>query len=112
MTPQQANPRPTGTASGPYDAAFLPQRAAFQRYLRDEGPEVPFPDGGHVFDHLGGLPSFPNGEARVPAPWQYLFALSDAPDDGDPYFLDFDYGVGTGFLSPDGLEGRFHREVP
>ncbi|MFD5466092.1 hypothetical protein ACFWIQ_25150 [Kitasatospora sp. NPDC127059] len=90
----------------------MDERAAFQRYLRHEGPEVRFPDGGHVYDHLGGLPSFPNGQARVPAPWQYLFSLSDAPDDDDPYFLNFGYGVGTGFLSPDGLEGRFYWEIP
>ncbi|MFF4816335.1 hypothetical protein ACFY2K_17280 [Kitasatospora sp. NPDC001309] len=90
----------------------MDQRAAFQRYLRHEGPEAPVPDGDHVRDHLGGLPSFPNGRARVPAPWQFLFALSDAPDDGDPYFLNFGYGVGSGFLSPDGLEGRFSWEAP
>ncbi|MFE3876160.1 hypothetical protein ACFXPX_17405 [Kitasatospora sp. NPDC059146] len=90
----------------------MDQRAAFQRYLRHEGPEAPVPDGDHVRDHLGGLPSFPNGRARVPAPWQFLFALSDAPDDGDPYFLNFGYGVGSGFLSPDGLEGRFFWEAP
>ncbi|MER7667275.1 hypothetical protein ABTY61_02280 [Kitasatospora sp. NPDC096128] len=88
------------------------QRAAFQRYLRDAGAEGPYPDGGHVVDHLGGLPCFPNGQARVPAPRQYLFSLSDAPDDGNPHFPDFGYGVGTGFLSPDGLKGRFHSEVP
>ncbi|MFI9325318.1 hypothetical protein ACIGXI_36855 [Kitasatospora aureofaciens] len=90
----------------------MDQRAAFQRYLRAEGPEVPFPDGAHVYDHLGGLPSFPTGRAGVPAPWRYLFSLSDAPDDGDPYFLNFGYGVGFGFLSPDGLEGRFSWENP
>ncbi|WBP90938.1 hypothetical protein [Kitasatospora cathayae] len=90
----------------------MDQRAAFQRFLRHEGPEVPFPDGEHVHDHLGGLPSFPNGRAKLPAPWQYLFSLSDAPDDGDPYFLNFGYGVGFGFLSPDGLEGRFCWETP
>lgn len=65
-----------------------------------------------VRDHLGGEPSYPNGRARVPAPWQYLFGLSDAPDDGDPYFLNFGYGKGFGFLSPDGLEGRFFWEAP
>ncbi|MFJ9776350.1 hypothetical protein ACIRVF_34810 [Kitasatospora sp. NPDC101157] len=89
----------------------MDQRAAFQRYLREEGPEVPFPDGEHVYDHLGGLPSFPSGRAGVPPPWRYLFALSDAPDDDDPYFLNFGYGVGFGFLSPDGLEGRFSWEA-
>ncbi|MFD5432305.1 hypothetical protein ACFWJ4_09015 [Kitasatospora sp. NPDC127067] len=88
----------------------MDQRAAFQRHLRDEGPEVPFPDGDHVYDHLGGDPSYANGRARVPAPWQYLFALADAPDEGDPYFLNFGYGNGFGFLSPDGLEGRFFWE--
>ncbi|MFJ4184849.1 hypothetical protein [Kitasatospora sp. NPDC089509] len=85
----------------------MDERAAHQRYRRDGSPEAPFPDGDRGPDHLGGLPSFPNDRAKVPAPWQYLFSLRDAPDDGDPYFLNFGYGVGTGFLSPDGLEGRF-----
>ncbi|MEU1288944.1 hypothetical protein [Kitasatospora sp. NPDC005856] len=73
---------------------------------------VPLSDDDHVRDHLGGEPSYPNGRARVPAPWQYLFGLSDAPDDSDPYFLNFGYGKGFGFLSPDGLEGRFFWEAP
>ncbi len=90
----------------------MDERAAFQRYLRGEGPEVRFPAGPHVHDHVGGLPSFPSGRALVPAPWRYLFALTDTPDEGDPYFLDFGYGDGFGFLSPDGLEGRFYWEVP
>ncbi|MFE6051252.1 hypothetical protein ACFQ6N_10875 [Kitasatospora sp. NPDC056446] len=90
----------------------MDDRAAFQRYLRGEGPEVPFPDGGHVYDHVGGLPSFPSGVAGVPAPWRFFFALQDAPDEGDPYFLDFGYGVGAAFLSPDGLEGRFCWDIP
>ncbi|MEU9044329.1 MULTISPECIES: hypothetical protein [unclassified Kitasatospora] len=90
----------------------MDERAVFQRYLRGEGPEVRFPDGGHVHDHVGGLPSFPSGQAEVPAPWRYFFALSDAPDEGDPYFLDFGYGDGFGFLSPDGLEGRFFWDIP
>ncbi|MFI8461889.1 hypothetical protein [Kitasatospora sp. NPDC085464] len=90
----------------------MDERAAFQRHLRGEGPEVRFPDGGHVHDHVGGLPSFPSGRAGVPAPWRYFFALSDAPYPDDPYFLDFGHGDGFGFLSPDGLEGRFHWDIP
>ncbi|MER7769042.1 hypothetical protein [Kitasatospora sp. NPDC096140] len=90
----------------------MDERAAFQRHLRGEGPEVRFPDGGHAHDHVGGLPSFPSGRAGVPAPWRYFFALSDAPYPDDPYFLDFGHGDGFGFLSPDGLEGRFHWDIP
>ncbi|MFH8381336.1 hypothetical protein ACH4E7_10380 [Kitasatospora sp. NPDC018058] len=86
-------------------------RAAFQRYWRGEGPEVPFPDGPHVHDHLGGIPSFPSGRAEVGPDWRYLFSLSDACEEDDPFFLDFDYGDGFGFLSPDGLEGRFFWDV-
>nr|BFD95408.1 hypothetical protein KitaXyl93_67680 [Kitasatospora sp. Xyl93] len=66
---------------------------------------TPLPTGDHAHDHLGGDPSHSGGRARVPAPWRYLFALADAPDQGDPYFLDFGYGFGL--LSPDDLEGRF-----
>ncbi|MBD0669331.1 hypothetical protein [Streptomyces sp. CBMA156] len=76
---------------------------------------LPLPDGGRMPDHLpdqlGGEPSYPSGQARVPAPWRFLFALSDTPDEDDPYFLNFGYGGGFGFLSPDGLEGRFFREA-
>ncbi|GHF67536.1 hypothetical protein GCM10018790_51870 [Kitasatospora xanthocidica] len=90
----------------------MDERAAFQRHLRGEGPEVRFPDGGHVHDHIGGLPSFPSGRAEVPAPWRFLFALTDAPYEDDPYFLDFGNGDGFGFLSPDGLEGRFSWDIP
>ncbi|MFD8752422.1 hypothetical protein ACFV0O_15775 [Kitasatospora sp. NPDC059577] len=90
----------------------MDERAAFQRYLRGEGPEVRFPDGGHVHDHVGGLPSFPSGRAEVPAPWRYFFALTDASDEGEPYVLDFGYGDGFGFLSPDGSEGRFYWDIP
>ncbi|WP_234322908.1 hypothetical protein [Streptomyces sp. NRRL S-350] len=90
----------------------MDERAAFQRHWRGEGPEVRFPDGPHVHDHLGGSPSFPSGRAGVPAPWQYFFALAGAQDEDEPYFLDFGYGDGFAFLSPDGLEGRFYRETP
>ncbi|MFD8704780.1 hypothetical protein ACFV1W_19515 [Kitasatospora sp. NPDC059648] len=115
--PRGDEPRRKGTTPVEFRLDLLPlsaeahrsmdQRAAFQRHLRGEGPEVPFPDGEHVFDHLGGLPSFPSGRAGLPPPWRYFFALSDAREDDDPYFLNFGYGVGFGFLSPDGLEGRF-----
>lgn len=74
---------------------------------------TPLPTGDHTHDHPGGDPSHSGGRARVPAPWRYLFALADAPDQGDPHFLDFDFGYGNGFglLSPDGLVGRFHWEA-
>ncbi|MFJ6378759.1 hypothetical protein ACIQI7_01945 [Kitasatospora sp. NPDC092039] len=76
---------------------------------------IPLPDGYHAHDHLDGDPSHPGGRARVPAPRRYLLALADAPYQGDPYVLDFDfdfdYGYGNGFLGPDGLEGRLHREA-
>ncbi|MEV0192356.1 hypothetical protein AB0I39_27970 [Kitasatospora purpeofusca] len=88
----------------------IDDRAAFERSPRGEGPAAEVPDGEDLHDHMGGAACYPNLFARVEAPWQFLFKISDAPDDEDPYFLNFGYGYGYGFVSPDHLEGRFFWE--
>ncbi|MFJ1706313.1 hypothetical protein [Kitasatospora sp. NPDC088346] len=62
-------------------------------------------------DHLGGAARYPNECARVGSPWQFLFRISDAGEgEDDPYFLNFGYGFGFAFVSPDRREGRFYWE--
>ncbi|MGW0856513.1 hypothetical protein [Streptomyces sp. NPDC002690] len=87
------------------------ERAGSERGTRREGPAVAQPDD-DLRDYLGGTARYPNAWAQVEAPWQFLFQLSDAPDeDGDdPYFLNFGYGYGFAFVSPDHREGRFYWE--
>ncbi|MEU4088699.1 hypothetical protein [Streptomyces aureus] len=62
-----------------------------------------------VRDYLGGKPAYPDG-AGVEAPWRFFFCLGGMEDDG-PYFLNFAYGSGFAYLSPDRLEGRFSWEA-
>ncbi|MFC8717895.1 hypothetical protein [Kitasatospora sp. NPDC057198] len=89
----------------------IDEKAAWQRGMRGEGPATELPDGEDLHDYLGGAACYPNIDARVDAPWQFLFKISDggeSPD--DPYFLNFGYGYGYGFVSPDHREGRFFHE--
>ncbi|MFB7473574.1 hypothetical protein [Kitasatospora sp. NPDC056184] len=88
----------------------IDDQAAFERSMRGEGPAVGMPDGEVLHDYVGGTACYPNHYARVEAPWQFLFKISDTPDDEDPYFLNFGYGYGFGFVSPDHREGRFFWE--
>ncbi|MFJ7293882.1 hypothetical protein [Streptomyces collinus] len=62
-----------------------------------------------VRDYLGGKPAYPDW-AGVEAPWRFFFCLGGMEDDG-PYFLNFAYGAGFAYLSPDRLEGRFSWEA-
>ncbi|MFD9328210.1 hypothetical protein [Streptomyces sp. NPDC060065] len=62
-----------------------------------------------VRDYLGGKPAYPDW-AGVEAPWRFFFCLGGMEDDG-PYFLNFAYGSGFAYLSPDRLEGRFSWEA-
>ncbi|MFJ1756093.1 hypothetical protein [Kitasatospora sp. NPDC088134] len=75
-------------------------------------PDDEDPDGEDPDDRLGGTARYPHRCARVDAPWRFLFVLRDRPDGGedDPYFLNFGYGRGWGFVSPDHREGRFYWE--
>ncbi|MFD0273465.1 hypothetical protein ACFVHB_06035 [Kitasatospora sp. NPDC127111] len=88
----------------------IDEQAAFERSRRGEGPDVEMPDGEDLHDYVGGTACYSNHYARVEAPWQFLFKISDAPDDEAPYFLNFGYGYGYGFVSPDHREGRFFWE--
>ncbi|MCX5399211.1 hypothetical protein [Streptomyces sp. NBC_00102] len=86
-------------------------QAAWERGMRGEGPAVAQPGGEDLHDYVGGTACYPNHEARVDAPWQFLFKLSDAGEaEDDPYFLNFGYGYGFAFVSPDHREGRFYWE--
>ncbi|MER6405006.1 hypothetical protein ABT269_16015 [Streptomyces viridosporus] len=62
-----------------------------------------------VHGHLGGRPAYPDW-AGVEAPWRFFFRIGGMEDDG-PYFLNFAYGAGFAYLSPDRLEGRFSWEA-
>ncbi|MDI9889288.1 hypothetical protein QMZ92_34445 [Streptomyces sp. HNM0645] len=62
-----------------------------------------------VRDYVGGKPSYPDW-AGVEAPWRFFFRLGGMESDG-PYFLNFAYGAGFAYLSPDRLEGRFSWEA-
>ncbi|MER7707685.1 hypothetical protein ABTX81_32895 [Kitasatospora sp. NPDC097605] len=79
--------------------------------MRGEGPHVKLPGGEDLHDYVGGTACYHHHYARVDAPWQFLFKISDASDDEDPYFLNFGYGYGFGFVSPDHREGRFYWEA-
>jgi hypothetical protein len=56
-------------------------------------------------DRLGGSPSWIQNEEYPPGDWTFLFQLDGG---GEFYDVNFgDAGVGYGFLSADGKEGRF-----
>lgn len=87
------------------------EQAAWERSMRDDGPDVEVPGGEDVHDYYGGRACYPNSHARVDSPWQFLFKLSGAGEaDHDPYVLNFGHGYGFAFLSPDRREGRFYWE--
>ncbi|MFC4062932.1 hypothetical protein ACFOWE_32020 [Planomonospora corallina] len=56
-------------------------------------------------NRLGGSPTWVQGEEYPPGDWSFLLQLNDG---GEFYGVNFgDAGVGYGFLSADGREGRF-----
>ncbi|MGW1641656.1 hypothetical protein [Streptomyces lavendulae] len=83
--------------------------AAFSRYLRGEGPDVERPEESRPGDFLGGEAVLPNNHARgIDSSWRFLCQFEDRGEAAeDPFFLNFGYGSGFLFLSPDHLEGRF-----
>ncbi|MFP3987142.1 hypothetical protein U9R90_06490 [Streptomyces sp. E11-3] len=87
------------------------RHAEWARFMRGEGPEVDFPEGDGPADFLGGTAIYPNLRARgVDRPWQFLCQFEDRGEEadlGDPFFLNFGYGSGFIFVSPDRREGRF-----
>ncbi|MCA6090915.1 hypothetical protein LE181_01805 [Streptomyces sp. SCA3-4] len=61
-------------------------------------------------EYVGGVADYAH-HAQIDAPWQFFFRLTDCGEaEDDPYFLNFGYGYGYAFLSPDGGEGRFFWE--
>ncbi|MFC5239595.1 hypothetical protein ACFPWV_06690 [Streptomyces atrovirens] len=84
--------------------------AAWSRYMRHEGPEADLPSGPGPRDFLGGAPVLPNNSVRDldDGSWRFLCQFTDRGEcPGDPFFINFGYGSGFVFLSPDHLEGRF-----
>ncbi|MFG3142404.1 hypothetical protein ACGFZA_40125 [Streptomyces sp. NPDC048211] len=89
----------------------IDEHAAWERSMRGDGPDVDLPGGEDLHDYLGGAASYPNCYARLESPWQFLFKISDGGQaEGDPYFLNFGYGYGFAFVSPDHRKGRFFWE--
>ncbi|MFB6989531.1 hypothetical protein ACFC0C_36275 [Streptomyces sp. NPDC056178] len=79
--------------------------------MRGDGPDVEHPGGEDLHDYFGGTACYPNCYARVESTWQFLFKISDAGEaEEGPYFLNFGYGYGFAFVSPDHREGRFFWE--
>ncbi|MEV7526572.1 hypothetical protein [Streptomyces sp. NPDC091371] len=85
------------------------QYAACSRYLRGEGPEAEVPEDDWPGDFVGGEALYPNDQAfGIAPPWQFLCQFEDRGEaEEDPFFLNFGYGTGFVFLSPDRREGRF-----
>ncbi|MDH6133802.1 hypothetical protein P3T37_003200 [Kitasatospora sp. MAA4] len=89
----------------------IDEHAAWERSMRGDGPDVDLPGGEDLHDYFGGAACYPNCYARVESPWQFLFKISDGGEaEDDPYFLNFGYGYGFAFVSPDHREGRFFWE--
>ncbi|MFD5316968.1 hypothetical protein [Streptomyces sp. NPDC127098] len=93
--------------------AGMDGRAAWGRYMAKRGPAAELPDHPpYPPDFLGGAAIFPNFHAwgLEDGPWRFLCQFQDRgddPDSDDPFFLNFGYGSGFVFLSPDHREGRF-----
>ncbi|MFD6827066.1 hypothetical protein ACFWC5_43240 [Streptomyces sp. NPDC060085] len=85
------------------------QAAARSRHLRGEGPDVEFPEEEPPKDFMGGAAIYPNDQAfGIEPPWLFLCQFADRGEAReDPFFLNFGYGSGFLFLSPDHLESRF-----
>ncbi|WP_153453765.1 hypothetical protein [Streptomyces smaragdinus] len=95
----------------PESDAETDKMAAWGRSLRQEGPEIDLPCGDVLEDFLGGTAVFPNHRAfeLENDSWQFLCQFTDRgeEEEGYPFFLNFGYGSGFVFLSPDHREGRF-----
>ncbi|MFJ9765121.1 hypothetical protein ACIRUY_15005 [Streptomyces erythrochromogenes] len=87
------------------------QAAACFRPRQDKGPRAEFPERAWPKDFLGGEAIYPNYQARgIDNSWLFLCQFEDRGEEEgeeDPFFLNFGYGSGFLFLSPDHLEGRF-----
>ncbi|MFE2262030.1 hypothetical protein [Streptomyces griseosporeus] len=84
--------------------------AEWWRYMRHEGPPVDLPEDDEPEDFLGGTAVLPNGRAwgLEDGCWQFLCQFADRGEEPeDPFFLNFGYGSGFVFVSPDRREGRF-----
>ncbi|MFJ8015845.1 hypothetical protein [Streptomyces sp. NPDC096339] len=85
------------------------EHAAFHRFMRGEGPDADPSEDERPTDFQGGTALYPNSRTfGVEDPWQFLCQFEDRGEaEDDPFFLNFGYGTGFVFLSPDRLEGRF-----
>ncbi|MGW0608305.1 hypothetical protein [Streptomyces sp. NPDC002640] len=98
------------TPVSPESDAEADVHAAWSMYMRGEGPEMDPPSGRGPGDFLGGAPVLPNCWVRGldDGCWQFLCQFTDRGEcPGDPFSINFGYGSGFVFLSPDHLEGRF-----
>jgi hypothetical protein len=91
--------------------AAADHHAAWWRFIRHDGPEVGLPAGDEPEDFLGGTAVLPNGRVwgLDDDSWLFLCQFTDRGEEpgDDPFFLNFGYGSGFIFLSPDHREGRF-----